>query len=156
MPGNIRLDALHKLTHRLTREFGAIGIESLNVAGMVRNRNLSRAVSDMGFYEFKRQLLYKASWRGVEIVEADRFYPSSKTCSACGLVADSLPLKIRVWTCPCGAHHDRDVNAAINLKNMAVGFTATACGDSSSGGGPVGTVKLPSAKQESTNNRKGV
>lgn len=153
---NIRRDALHKLTHRLTSRYGVIGIESLNVAGMVRNRSLARAISDMGFYEFKRQLLYKAKWRGVQVIEADRFFPSSKTCSACGLVLESLPLEARAWRCECGAEHDRDINAAINLRNMAAGLAVTACGDSSSGGGPVGAVKLPSAKQESTYERKDV
>lgn len=154
--GSIRKDALHQLTHRLTRDFGVIGIESLNVAGMVKNRHLARAISDMGFYEFKRQLTYKAAWRGVRIVEADRFYPSSKTCSACGLVAESMPLSVRTWVCPCGAEHDRDINAAINLKNMAVGFTVSVCGVGSAGGGSVSAVKLPTMKQKSTNNRRAV
>lgn len=154
--GNIRKDALHKLTHRLTRDFGVIGVESLNVAGMVKNRRLARAISDMGFYEFKRQLLYKAVWRGVRVVEVDRFYPSSKTCSTCGFRMDTLPLSVREWDCRCGARHDRDINAAINLKNKAVEFTVSACGVGSSGGGSASTTKLPTLKQESTNSRKAV
>jgi putative transposase len=152
--GNIRRNALHQLTHRLTRDFGVIGIENLNVAGMVRNRSLARSISDMGFFEFKRQLTYKAKWRGAQVLVADRFFPSSKTCSACGLVVDSLPLSIRSWACPCGAEHDRDINAAINI--LAAGLAVSACGDSSSGLGSASKVKLPSMKQESTHERKDV
>lgn len=146
--GNIRRESLHQLTHRLTRDFGVIAIEDLNVAGMVRNRRLARSISDMGFHEFKRQLLYKAAWRGARVLVAGRFFPSSKTCSACGLVQESLPLSVRAWACPCGAEHDRDVNAAKNI--LAAGLAVSACGDSGSGGGPVDTVKLPSVKQESS------
>lgn len=113
---NIRTDALHKLTSDLTRRFHTIAIEDLNVRGMVKNRHLSRAVSDMGFFEFRRQLEYKAAMRGGLVVVADRFLASSKTCSACGHKLEHLPLSVRRWTCPdCGAIHDRDVNAARNL-----------------------------------------
>ena len=122
--GNIRSNALHQLTTDLTRRFHTIGIEDLNVRGMVKNRHLSRAVSDMGFFEFRRQLKYKAAQRGGVIVVADRWYPSSKTCSCCGHKLDSLALSVREWACPaCGTFHDRDVNAAINLKNLAVSST---------------------------------
>lgn len=152
--GNIRKDALHKLTHRLTRDFGVIGIENLNVAGMVRNRSLARSVSDMGFFEFKRQLTYKAKWRGVRVMEVGRFFPSSKICSACGLVIESLPLSVRSWICPCGAEHDRDVNAAINI--LAAGLAVSARGEESAGGTRKGAVKLASVKQESTHERKDV
>lgn len=117
----IRSDSLHKLTTDLTRRFHTIGIEDLNVRGMVRNRHLARSITDMGFFEFRRQLNYKATMRGGQVVVADRFYASSKTCSACGQKREVLPLAVRQWTCEqCGTHHDRDVNAAINLKNMAV------------------------------------
>lgn len=152
--GNIRQDALHQLTHRLTRDHSVIAIEDLNVAGMVRNHRLARAISDMGFYEFKRQLTYKAAWRVVKVVQVGRFFPSSKLCSACGVIQDSLPLSVRSWTCPCGAEHDRDVNAACNI--LAAGLAVSACGDSSSGAGPVDGVKLPSAKQEPANSFRGV
>lgn len=129
----IRTDALHKLTTNLTRRFHTICIENLNVRGMMRNRHLSRAITDMGFFEFRRQLEYKAAMRGGQIVVASRFYPSSKTCSDCGHKLDTLPLAVRSWTCPCcGTHHDRDVNAAINLKNLAVSSTVSACGEESS------------------------
>lgn len=145
----IRADALHKLTTDLTRCFHTIGIEDLNVRGMVRNRHLARAIADMGFFEFRRQLEYKAAMRGGAVVVADRFYASSKTCSACGHKLDELPLAVREWACPvCGAIHDRDVNAAINLKNLAVSSTVSACGEQGSGSGRKTRAKPASAKQE--------
>jgi len=89
--------------------------EDLNVKGMVKNRRLARAVSDMGFFEFRRQLEYKADMRGGQVIVAERWFASSKTCSACAHTRDVLPLSVREWNCPaCGAVHDRDVNAAIN------------------------------------------
>ena len=84
----------------------------------------------MSFFEFRRQLAYKAAMRGGQVVVADRFFASSQTCSACRHKLDDLPLSVRAWTCPaCGAIHDRDVNAAVNLKNMAVSSTVSACGE---------------------------
>ena len=116
---NIRKDGLHKLTTDLTSRFHTVVIEDLNVSGMLKNRKLARAISDMGFYEFRRQLTYKAAMRGGEVVVADRFFPSSKLCSACGDKLEELSLSVRKWTCPgCGTCHDRDVNAALNLKNL--------------------------------------
>lgn len=146
----IRSDALHQLTTNLTRQFHTIGIEDLNVRGMVKNRHLARSIADMGFFEFRRQLEYKAAMRGgVVVVVADRFYPSSKTCSCCGHRLDALPLALREWTCPaCGTHHDRDANAAVNLKNMAVSSTVSACGEEGSGRARKSAVKLASVKQE--------
>jgi putative transposase len=146
---NIRSDALHQLTTDLTRRFHTVGIEDLNVRGMVRNRHLARSIADMGFFEFRRQLEYKAAMRGGQVVVADRFFASSKTCSTCGHKLESLPLAVRGWTCPqCGAHHDRDVNAAINLRNMAVSSTVSACGEEGSGSGRKTRVKPASVKQE--------
>ena len=112
---NRRADFLHKLTTRLARTKRAIAVESLNVAGMQRNRRLARAISDAGFGEFLRQLAYKADWYGSKVWAADRWYPSSKTCSACGAVNSGLTLSDRMWLCRCGAEHDRDHNAARNL-----------------------------------------
>ncbi len=147
----IRTDALHKLTTALTCRFHTIGIEDLNVKGMVKNRHLSRAVSDMGFFEFRRQLDYKTAQRGGVVVVADRWYPSSKTCSTCGHKLEALPLSVREWTCPeCGSVHDRDVNAAINLRNLAVSSTVSACGEEGSGSGRKTRTKPASAKQESS------
>lgn len=148
---NIRSDALHQFTTNLTRRFHTIGIEDLNVRGMVKNRHLARSIADMGFFEFRRQLEYKAAMRGGQVVVADRFYASSKTCSACGHRLEALPLAVREWTCPeCGVAHDRDLNAAINLKNMAVSSTASACGEEGSGAGRKTDVKPASVKQEAT------
>ena len=131
---NIRQDSLHQLTTDLTRRFHTLGIEDLNVSGMVKNRHLSRAISDMGFFEFRRQLDYKATMRGGVVVVADRFFASSKTCAACGEKVEKLPLSIREWTCPvCGAVHDRDINAANNLEKYAVSSTVSACGGEGAG-----------------------
>lgn len=119
---NIRKDFLHKLTTDLVKQFDAICLENLNTKGMVRNRKLSRAISDLGFYEFKRQLIYKANQWGKSIKELDRFYPSSKTCSNCGFIMskENLTLAVRHWICPsCHANHDRDINASINILNQA-------------------------------------
>ena len=147
----IRTDALHKLTTDLTRRFYSIGIEDLNVSGMMKNRHLSRAIADMSFYEFRRQLQYKTAMRGGLVVVADRFYPSSKTCSVCGYKLESLPLSVRKWECPgCGTNHDRDLNAAINLKNMAVSSTVTACGEEGSGSSRKTRVKPSSERQEAS------
>ena len=118
---NIRQDALHKLTSYLTRRFHTIAIEDLNVRGMLKNPRLARAIADMSFFEFRRQLEYKAERRGGMVVIADRWFPSSKTCSDCGTIQDKMPLAVRQWTCPdCGTIHDRDVNAARNLLALGV------------------------------------
>jgi putative transposase len=159
---NIRSDALHKLTTDLTRRFHTIGIENLNVHGMAKNRPLARSIMDMGFFEFRRQLEYKAAMRGGQVGVADRFFASSKTCSACGHKLDDLPLSVRRWTCPdCGVIHDRDVNAAINLKKVAessaggcqpfqrqTDCSVTACGEEGSGLGHKPKAKPASMKQE--------
>lgn len=118
----IRKDFLHKLTSKLVKQFDVICIENLNVKGMVKNRKLSLAISDLGFYEFKRQLIYKANMHNKTVKEVGRFYPSSKTCSCCGFVVakENLTLATRHWTCPnCKANHDRDVNASLNILKQA-------------------------------------
>jgi len=146
---NIRLDALHKLTTEITRRFHTIGIEDLNVRGMVRNRHLARSIADMGFHEFRRQLEYKAERRGGRVVVADRWFPSSKTCSACGSVQEAMPLSVRQWICPdCGTRHDRDLNAARNLATYAASSAVSACGEAGSGSGRKARVKPASMKQE--------
>jgi putative transposase len=147
---NIRRDSLHKLSTNITRRFHTIGIEDLNVKGMLRNRYLSRAIADMGFYELRRQLEYKAAWRCGQVVVVDRWFPSSKLCSGCGYRLDALGLDVRHWTFPgCGVSHDRDVNAATNLRNMAVSSTASACGGGGAGPARRRRVKPAPAKQES-------
>jgi IS605 OrfB family transposase len=136
-----------------------IVVEDLHVAGMVRNRHLARAIADQGWGEFHRQLAYKTTWYGSRLLVAPRFYPSSKTCSGCGLVRADLPLAVRVFACPtCGLVLDRDLNAARNLARLAdtaAGLVAAssaetrnACGEGSAGLAGDGMVELPSVKQE--------
>jgi putative transposase len=122
-----RQDFLHKLTTRLVRENQTVVAESLAVKNMVKNRKLSQAISDAGWSEMMRQLDYKARWYGRSFVQLDRWFPGSKTCSNCGHKVDALPLKVREWDCPkCRAHHDRDVNAALN--HLAAGQAVLVCG----------------------------
>ena len=117
---NIRKDFLHKLTTELVRKFDVICLEDLNVQGMLRNRRLSRAIQDLGFYELKRQLIYKANQFDKTVKSVERFFPSSKTCSCCGFKLEKLSLSVRKWTCEkCHAEHDRDINASINILNFA-------------------------------------
>ncbi|MEV4006859.1 transposase [Actinomadura sp. NPDC049753] len=110
-----RRDYLHKLTTRLVREHQAVVIEDLNVAGMVRNHRLARAITDAAWREMRFMLEYKCAAYGRDFVVIDRWFPSSKRCSECGVVRQALPLSVRTWTCSCGAVHDRDVNAARNI-----------------------------------------
>jgi putative transposase len=128
-----RRDFLHRASTRLVRENDIIVIEDLNVSGMARNRRLARAISDCGWGEFRRQLEYKCERARHELVVIDRWYPSSKTCSACGHLLAGLSLSTRHWTCPsCRARHDRDINAAKNIlaAGLAVarGSPGDACG----------------------------
>ncbi|WP_425953731.1 IS607 family element RNA-guided endonuclease TnpB [Xylanimonas sp. McL0601] len=116
---NARADFLHKLTTSLTRTKPTIVIEDLAVAGMVRNRRLARHINDAGWAELRRQLEYKAAWYGSTVIVADRWYPSTKTCSSCGDINPELTLADRAWACPCGAVHDRDRTAALNLLRLA-------------------------------------
>lgn len=131
---NIRNNALHQLTPRLTRDYGWVAIEDLNVKGMMANHRLARSLADASFGEFRRQLTYKGLQRGVQVAVVDRWYPSSKTCSACGHRLLALPLSVRRWTCPvCQAEHDRDQNAARNIlaesmRNITPGVGGGACG----------------------------
>jgi IS605 OrfB family transposase len=118
---------LHRASTRLVRVNDLIVIEDLNVSGLIRNRHLARAISDCGWGEFRRQLASKCERYGRRLVVIDRWYPSSKTCSACGHLLAGLGLATRQWTCPsCGARHDRDINAATNI--LAAGLAAAACG----------------------------
>ncbi|MFD3997022.1 RNA-guided endonuclease InsQ/TnpB family protein [Streptomyces sp. NPDC058583] len=146
-----RRDGLHKLTTRLVRENQTIVIEDLSVRNMVKNRRLARAISDAAWSEFRSMLEYKAAWYGREVIAVDRFFPSSKMCSHCGKLAKSLPLHVRTWTCEgCGTTHDRDVNAARNLK--AAGLAVSVCGAGvrpqrrTPGGQPTTKQKTPRRK----------
>jgi putative transposase len=123
-----RTDFLHKLSTRIIRETQTVIIEDLSVRNMVRNHCLARAISDASWSELRRQLEYKADWYGRTVVPVDRWFPSSKTCSACGHLAAKMPLSVREWTCAaCGMLHDRDVNAAKTIR--AAGLAVLACGD---------------------------
>jgi len=137
---NIRKDALHKLTSQLVRDYSVVVIEDLNVRGMSKNHRLARSVLDAGFGSFRTMLEYKAQSAGTVIGVANRFFPSTKMCSGCGQLHD-MPLSKRVMACDCGLTIDRDLNAAINLKNLAVGSIVSACGQISSGNSNI-VVKL--------------
>jgi len=118
-----RRDFLHKTSTDLVRRFDVIAVEDLNVSGMVRNRSLAKSIASSGWAEFRSMLDYKTTWYGRTVVVVDRWYPSSKTCSACGHLLAALSLGTRHWTCPaCGARHDRDHNAAKNI--VAAGLAA--------------------------------
>ncbi|GAA4513859.1 hypothetical protein GCM10023191_081570 [Actinoallomurus oryzae] len=121
-----RRDGLHKLTNRLVRDNQVVVIEDLTVENMLKNHALARAISDAAWSEFRSMLEYKARWYGREVIVVDRWFPSSKLCSACGTVAEAMPLNVRMWTCGCGTTHDRDVNAAKNI--LAAGLAVSACG----------------------------
>jgi putative transposase len=119
--GNVRREHAHVLTTELVGEYGLIGVEDLNVKGMVRNRKLAKAISDAGMYQVRQQLEYKAASIGGQVIVVDRWFASSKICSACGEQVAQLSLSVREWVCPvCGAQHERDGNAAINIRNEAV------------------------------------
>ncbi|MFD6997011.1 RNA-guided endonuclease InsQ/TnpB family protein [Streptomyces mirabilis] len=142
-----RRDHLHKLTTRLVRENQTIVIEDLNVRGMLKNRSLARAISDAAWTELRGMLDYKCQWYGRQLVVVDQWYPSSKTCSACGYHLGKLLLNVREWMCPaCGTHHDRDVNGAKNL--LAVGQAVTACGAGVRPQRDGSRTRLPAVKQE--------
>jgi putative transposase len=124
-----RRDSLHKLTTRLVRENQTVVIEDLNVRGLAANHSLARAISDAAWRELRSMLEYKADWYGRELVVIDRWYPSSKQCSRCGHRVAVLPLAVRQWTCgACGAYHDRDVNAAVNILAAGLAERRNACG----------------------------
>jgi putative transposase len=142
---NQRQNTLHQLTASLAKTKSVIVIENLNVAGMLKNHRLAQAVADVGFYEFKRQLLYKAAWYGSRVMLADRWEPSSKTCSGCGWIDAHLTLADRTFHCEqCGLVIDRDLNAAINLEKLAASSadTQNACGGESAGRSRKAPVKL--------------
>ena len=136
---NTRQDFLHKLSRKLVDESQVITVENLNTKGMVRNHKLSKAISDVGWGIFVNFLTYKLERKEGKLVEIDRFFPSSKKCSCCGHVVDQLPLDIREWDCPkCATHHDRDGNAALNIRTEGIRILTI------DGGNPVLAVQRPS------------
>ena len=123
-----RRDFLHKLSTRLVRENQTVVIEDLTVRNLLKNGRLARAISDAAWTDLRMMLEYKCAWYGRELVVVDRFFPSSKLCGNCGTVRGERPLNVREWTCDnCGTVHDRDVNAAKNIR--AAGLAVSACGD---------------------------
>ena len=115
---NIRTNYIHQTTHKLVELLPKrVVMENLNVSGMMKNKHLSKAIAEQGFYRFISYMKYKCEWNGIEFIQVDRFYPSSKTCSCCRKVKKDLKLSDRIFKCECGAEIDRDINAAINLKN---------------------------------------
>ena len=119
---NTRIDYLHKISHKLISENQVIVSEDLAVSNMVQNHKLAKAISDCGWYELTRQLAYKAEWNGRQYIKIGRFVKSSQTCHVCGYVnPETKDLSVREWMCPqCGAVHDRDINAAINVLNEGI------------------------------------
>jgi putative transposase len=131
----VREDFLHKLSRKIVNENQVIAVESLNIKGMVHNHNLASAISDCGWGQFCTMLKYKSEWEGKTYIEVDRFFASSKTCNVCLNQFDSLDLGIRVWTCDkCQTHHDRDINAAINIRNEALRILSLGTSDTANGG----------------------
>lgn len=141
-----RRDFLHQLTTRLVRENQTIVIEDLTVRNMVKNKSLARAISDAAWTDMRSMLEYKCTWYGRNLVTIDRWFPSTKLCSACSAVRDNLPLNVREWTCECGTTHDRDVNAARNI--LAAGLAVTACGAGVRPQRETSRTGQPAAKQE--------
>ncbi|WP_035420123.1 RNA-guided endonuclease InsQ/TnpB family protein [Chloroflexus sp. MS-G] len=144
---NLRADVTHKLTTRLCRENQAFVIEDGNVKGMLANEKLARAIADVGFGVFRSQLEYKAKRYGTHLIIADRWYPSSRLCFKCGWKNEALTLRDREWVCAeCGAHHDRDLNAARNLKRLATETALPVASPTSNGGAAAGTVPAAAGK----------
>ena len=149
---DLRSDALHKMTTSISKRFGVVCLEDLNVRGMTKNKHLARRLSDSSFGEIRRQLEYKTTSRGGRVLFVNAFFPSSKLCHVCLAKNESLTLADRTWQCSgCGTVHDRDLNAALNIRNHAVSYTVAgdarkACGEDGSGSK---AVKRPRAKPAS-------
>ncbi len=123
---DLRANTTHQVSAYVAKNYSGVAIEDLNVQGMTQNRNLAKAIYDANMSELHRQLIYKMGWAGSKVRQVDRFFPSSKICNVCGCINNALTLADRKWICDCGEHHDRDVNAAINLANKCFGRGAAA------------------------------
>lgn len=137
---NVRQDFLNKVSSEIANQYSLVAVESLNIAGLLKNHKLAKSISDCSWGEFIRQLEYKCKWYDCELRKIGRFEPSSKLCSICGYKMEEMPLEIREWDCPnCHTHHDRDINAAINILNIALSGREEE---------PVDTVNNSSLEQE--------
>src|SRR5262245_47492865 len=148
---NLRANTVHQLTSRLAKTQSVVVIEDLHVSGMLTNHHLAQAIADVGFAEFRRQREDKAAWYGCQVIVADRWFASTRTCSCCGWGDEHLTLADRTFRCQqCGLVLDRDLNAAKNLEKLADSSadSRNAGGEGSAGGGLWADVKLPSVKQE--------
>lgn len=114
---NQRKNYLHNITSKLIKNYGFISLEDLSSSNLMKNKRLAKAIADVSWFEFNRQLEYKAKWYGRKVVKISRWFPSSQICSKCGIKTGKKPLHIRKWICECGAEHDRDINASINILN---------------------------------------
>lgn len=151
---NQRKDFQHKLTHAITKHNDVIGVESLHVKGMIKNRHLSKAISDAAWGEFIRQLEYKALWRGKHLVKIDKWFPSSKTCSCCGNVKEKLKLSQRTYVCEaCNIKLDRDINASINIENEALRILDMAGTAMTVKSAPISILAQAGEMAKGTNNR---
>ncbi len=131
----VRKDFLHKLSRKIVNENQVVAVENLYVKGMVRNHNLAKAINDVGWRMFCTMLKYKCEWDGKTYIEVDRFFASSKTCNVCLNKVGSLALNIRSWTCSkCHTNHDRDINAAISIRNESLRILSLGTSDTANGG----------------------
>ena len=153
-----REDYLHKISDEITNQYDFIGLETLNVKGMIRNKHLSKSIANVAWGKLISMLIYKAEKKGKTLMQVDKFFPSSQICSYCGTNTGKKPLHIRNFTCPqCHTKHNRDLNAAINIRNYALGIIddrykikldksrvgitrSYACGDSTSGVSKYGNI----------------
>ena len=119
---NQRLDRLHKISSEIIKNHDYIILESLDIKNLIENTELAQYITDVGWRTFINMLIYKAERYGKQVIQIAQYFPSTKRCSACGVVGDDKPLDIREWTCECGVTHDRDINAAINIKNEGLKY----------------------------------
>jgi len=151
---NRRADYQHKITAKIASTYQIIGVEDLNVAGMLKNHRLALSIADAGFGEIKRQLTYKSEWYGGTLIEIDRFFPSSKLCHFCGCINGNLTLADREWTCECGAVLNRDLNAALNIERQALnilrrsGFPEQVKNGRGEGVRPFGAILVEASKMD--------